>query len=494
MSNIPLTKYVDIVSGVAGAAVLPRREMIGRIFTSNVLVPPQSPLEFSSLNAVASHFGTTSEEYERAAKYFGWVSPVISTASKISYGRYAPAATAPQVHSNTTAKSLAAINELDDDTLTLTMGGYTAAMTGVDLSGSASIAAAMATLEALIQAEVYGGDLFTGATVVYDPTTNRITLTGGETGEADISVSGTVADVLGWTSGATVCYGSDAQTPTESLIASDSQSDNFGSFLFIPALSNSQIADVAEWNDAQNVKYQYCVPTTKANQGALSALVDTYSGTGVTIVVADFDEMAQMIVLAATPFERRNGVMTPMFKQFDFAATVTDEAESDQLDAARVNYIGRTQSAGRTVSFYQPAVLKGLSTDPLDMNTYGNEQWLKADAANQIMNLLLSQGQVTANDQGAALVGNALQETIDASVFNGIIASGKNMTNQQKAFITQATGDEYAWQQVQSIGYWYSVTITTDQVGGVTRYKATYLLIYGKADAIRKVEGTHALI
>lgn len=492
---IPVTRYVDITSGVAGASAVSVRDNIGRLFTSNALVPPQEPLEYSTLTAVGAQFGTSSEEYDRAALYFGWVSPLITKAPKISFGRYTPSATAPQVHGNTNAKSLATYTAISAGTLTLDMGGYEAEFTGIDLSGEVSLAAVAAAIELLIQGESYGGTMFTSATVDYVSGTRRFVLTGGDTGEAVISVSGTVADALGWTTGETVCYGSDAQEPVDALIASADQSDNFFTFLFMDTITNDQKLAIAEWVAAENVRFQYCVGTAAASAGTIQGVLDGQAGSGITITDSQYEEMCQMIVVAATDYERRNGVMSPMFKQFPtLEPTVTTETDADTYDAIRVNYIGQTQSAGQQVSFYQTGVLQGGDTDPLDINTYANEQWLKSASTAAILNLLLSQGQVSASGQGRALVLNALQSVVDDAVFNGVIVTEKELTNEQKAFVTLTTGDDTAWQQVQSIGYWMGVTITTDIVGGVTRYIAEYTLIYAKADAIRKVEGTHALL
>ena len=70
---IAFTKYVDIVSGVGGAEQVSLRELIGRLFTINPLVPTESLIEFTDLESVGIYFGTASEEFKRALFYFSFV-------------------------------------------------------------------------------------------------------------------------------------------------------------------------------------------------------------------------------------------------------------------------------------------------------------------------------------------------------------------------------------------------------------------------------------
>jgi transposase len=71
---------------------------------------------------------------------------------------------------------------------------------------------------------------------------------------------------------------------------------------------------------------------------------------------------------------------------------------------------------------------------------------------------------------------------------------GKELTNTQKAYITQITGDNTAWQRVQLNGYVLTVELSQQVINGATKYIAEYTLVYSKGDSIRKVEGRHILI
>lgn len=161
------------------------------------------------------------------------------------------------------------------------------------------------------------------------------------------------------------------------------------------------------------------------------------------------------------------------------------------MDSLRVNYYGRTQQAGQLIDFYQRGVLQGSVQDT---NIYANEMWLKDRAGADIMTLLLALPKISANDTGRSQVLGCLRNVIDMALTNGTISINKPLNYTQKTFITTITGDDTAWVQVQSQGYWLDAQIQEYTVDDRVEYKIVYLLVYAKDDVIRKVEGTHSLI
>ena len=82
---IPQKRYIDITSGVGGGASAGERELICRVMTKNLPIEGGSIREFSSLDAVANVFATSSDEYKFSAKYFGFVSKLITMPKNISF-------------------------------------------------------------------------------------------------------------------------------------------------------------------------------------------------------------------------------------------------------------------------------------------------------------------------------------------------------------------------------------------------------------------------
>lgn len=499
---IRFTKYVDIVSGVGGAVQVALRELIGRIFIINPLLPTKSFIEFTDLESVGIYFGTTSEEYLRASFYFAFVSKQITNAKKISFARWADVDTAPLIFGESANYLLADFTSIADGAFSLTLGPDTEIITGINFAGDLSLADVAATLEAAIQAANVAA-MWTGATVTYNAVNKRFEFVGGATGANAITVanagSGTeIAGLIGWLNPDTILSdGVVAESITDVLTESAGASNNFGSFLFQPAFTEDDIVEAATWADAQNVRFQFFHSVFEIDAQATYDAVKDIGATGIMIKDAstpdEYPEMMPMIILAATDYTRRNANQNYMYQQFAISSTVTDTQTSNDLDAIRMNYYGETQQAGRLLRFFQRGLLMGLATDPLDMNTFANEQWFKDAAGVAIMNLLLALSAVPANDIGRAQILGVIQGVIDQALFNATISVGKPINDTQKAFIESVTGDPDAWRQVQDIGYWIDALITEDQQNP-GEFVATYLLIYGKADTVRKVEGTHTLI
>lgn len=497
---ININNYVDITSGVGAGAVVARRDLIGRLFSDNNLLPPQTTLEFTSAAAVGAYFTTSSEEYLRSLEYFSWISKNLTRPQKIQFSRWVDVAVAPRIYGNVQTQTLGTWTAITAGSLGITIGADVNTFTALDFSSALSLSDVASILETAIQTKV--GTMWTSATVTYDATRGSFNFVGGSAVDAVITVQqgvgGTpIGNILGWLTGDTliVANGSAVESITDVLTESTSQSNNFGSFLFMPSLNLTQVTEAATWNKAQNVMFMYTVGVSSANYAAWSAALLGIGGTALTLsnTAGAYPEQMPMMIEAATNYDAVNSVQNYMFQQFPgMPAEVTTDALAASLNAARVNYYGRTQEAGQFIDFYQRGVLMGGATDPLDMNTYVNEIWLKDAATAAIMTLLLALAKVSANAQGRSQILAVLQSVINEALNNGTISVGKTLTETQKMFITEITGDPQAYYQVQTIGYWIDCVIVFDT--DLAAYKAVYELVYSKDDVIRKVEGTHVLI
>lgn len=499
--SISIKRYVEITSGVGGTDRVAARELILRLYTTNPLLPTNSEGVFTTAGDVGTYFGVTSEEYLRAVRYFGFISKSITAPGKISFGRYADADTAPQIYGARRSQSLSAWQNISDGSLRLTIGGTAINLTGLNFSAVTSLADVASTIQTAIRSNA--GAVFAGAVVSYDAIGQRFTFTGGATGPNTLAVGSTgtgtnLQTQLGWGLGAAVSDGVAAQSPVALLETSTENSNNFGSFAFIPTLTIDQHVANATWNAARNVDFMYLVPVTADQVEDYNAALIGIAGVAMTLVADDnveFDEQVPGTIMAATDYTRRNGVQNYMFQQFNLTPKVTTTAMANLLDPLRVNYYGRTQTAGQFIDFYQRGVLTGGATAPVDMNTYANEMWLKDRAATAFMNLLLILPRLPANEEGESQALATLQDPIDAALFNGTISVGKALTSAQKLYIGQQSGDPEAWRQVQNLGYWVNISVQSETtVDQRVEYKIVYVLIYSKDDAIRKVEGTHVLI
>lgn len=508
---IRFTKYINITSGVGAGTQVATRDLIGRLFTTNTLLPSNSYIEFDTAEEVGDYFGTSSEEFKRAEFYFSFISKNITAPKKISYARWVDEDTAPMIFGARLTVSLSALQAITNGSFTLTIGGTTNEVSGLNFSGAASLAAVAALIETGINAES-GGTMWSAATVEYDSTRGSFNFVGGSEVDAAISVSagttGTnIATTIGWLphsiNGSAGAIWSDGQTTesiTNVLTNSAEASDNFGSFLFMPPLTLDQITEASTWNSLQNVKFMFMSPVDGLENAELyyEALA-SYEGTGVTLSITSnqYPEQFPMMILAATDYNAANSTQNYMYQQtkdIPLTPSVTNTQDSDAYDALRTNYYGQTQTAGRSLSFYQKGILMGSATAPIDMNTYANEIWFKDAAGAALMTLFLALPKISANAQGVGQILSTLQSVINLALTNGTISINGILTDTQKLYINQITNDPKAWYQVQNLGYWVNCVIESVTNGDVIEYHAKYTLVYKKDDVVRKVDGTHILI
>lgn len=304
---ISISNYVDITSSVGGASIVPTRDLIGRLFTTNSLLPPQTLIEFSTATEVGSYFGTNSEEYLRAIAYFAWVSKNQTQPKNIQFARWVKAATAPMIYPvPANATTLAAWTSIANGSFILTMGGFTFSMSALSFTGAASLAAVATIIQTAIRSNTGGGAVWTTATVTYSSSSAGFLLVGGATDVVTnpivVSALGTGTDItpkglLGWVPQQTVtsngtyipgaiwARGSAAETVTETLTSSANASDNFGSFLFLNniGITLADVTAAATWNNTQNAKFMFVQAVTAANVGTWTTALSSIGGVGLTL-------------------------------------------------------------------------------------------------------------------------------------------------------------------------------------------------------------------
>jgi len=294
--SISLQRYVNINSVVGAGEVVNQRALVSRCFTGNTLLAPGNFLQFTTAADVGTFFGLNSEEYYRAAFYFGWISKNGLFPPFIQFARWVDVASAPLIRSipdenPDQAQSLATWVAITDGSFGITIGAEAYVLTALDFTGLSSLADVADYIETAVQAIGGASAQFTGSTITV--VGSGFLFTGGlavsnsavsiqqATGGTDISGIG----LLGWYPGDTytnnlfssVTYlanaswiaGSVVEAITSTLNASSSVSDNFGSFLFLNNLSLNlaEIEEAATWNTGavNNNKYLYVVPVVAAN-------------------------------------------------------------------------------------------------------------------------------------------------------------------------------------------------------------------------------------
>ena len=328
----------------------------------------------------------------------------------------------------------------------------------------------------------------------------------------------------------------EGESPEEAIVRINGLTNNFGGFMFVDSakFTVSQMEKVVEYVDGLDHKYEFgiafpCeVDASDSDSDSDEEIAGTtpigecnardfvkklskgqtlpeYAGTSVWLghntdedengaavevnsAIAAFMPLA---ILGAVRYDGNNTVTNYMYKQFagqKFTVDTVDEA--DEYDKYCVNYIGLVQANGDRKAFTQ----QGFNINGEAINTYCNEMWLKSEISTALLNLFLTTEVVEADADGQVLVTNTIASVVGRALNNGTIAIGKTLDDAQKTAIYQITQDNEAWRNVQDAGYYLTVTIRRVTENGKSFYKAFYLLVYSKDDAILKVEGQHALV
>ena len=503
-------RYIRIISGVGGGQQVAERTLAMRIITQNPQLSPGVVVEADNINAVESVFGQGSEEYRRAASYFGFVSKSITSPRMISFYRWLNSAVAPTVIGAVGVANIELLKTLSAAKINLKVDDAAPLEVTADLTTATTLTDVADLLQTAINTAATTPPIpqLQTCSVTYNTNTDQFTLTGGVTGQGLITPveSGDPEDLvplIGFGSGSSSSEGMAAQTPAEAVSASVKVSNNLGSIVIatpsVPMTIDEHKA-IAEWNKAQNNMYLYSLQLEAKDLSAMFAALGGIGGTCLNLRSSasnDFIDQAPCEIMAATDYDLPNATQNYMFYQFPARnITVKDDSTADIADASRTNYIGATQVNGQTLAFYQRGILCGGSTDAIDINIYANEIWLKSKLASLLMSALLSMPRVPANESGKNILLSVIQNGIDAAKTNGTISAGKDINIVQQQYITQVSGSDTAWRQVASIGYWVSIQFLsrvnpqTEQV----EWYAKYQLIYAKDDVIRAVEGNDILI
>lgn len=497
---IPIRRYVNIVSGVGGGVGVRQRELILRLFTQSRFISPGTVFEASDAANVGAVFGIGSPEYLRAVQYFSFVNPAISSPRNISFAAYRDAAGPSEIIGGNDAKVLASFTGMLPSPLVLSLGGVESTTASINLGTATTLADVASTVQAAIVA--LGGD-YIGATVQYAADgPNRFTIKLANSTNPGVKLSantGTLALLMELTesTGAINITSHSAMTPLDAFIQSLEVSNNFATFAYIPSVTLDEAVEVATYNASLNFHSQYHWSVSADNYLQWSeALISIPDNGGTLAKSGEFPELAWPSALASIRYDRRNAVLGPMYRQFPgLTASVNTELDANKYDAARINYMGQTSTAGQNIVFYQRGNLMGTGTAATDMGVNGNEIWMKDLAQSQLLSLQLSMPILAADDEGRGYVETILQGVVDKALFAGVISIGKPLTNVQKVYITNQTGQDDAWQKVASLGYYIDTQITTEvTTSGVTEYIISYQIIYAKKDQVRRIDGFHKLI
>lgn len=298
-----------------------------------------------------------------------------------------------------------------------------------------------------------------------------------------------------------VHFGDDV-TAVDAYILSRQFDKNFGSFS-IEGLQNegqTELTKLKDYHASYNVLHQLYIEVDSKTGIDAMPVYTTFKDVPMTGFIlsetaGEHKAVIPAALIDATDFEGRNTVNQVMYRQ---ASGMTPDVDNDidkfRLDGQLVNYYGLTSVNATPLAFFQKGNLMGGVADPRDMMVAACEQWIKGKIASDLINTLVA-SRIPANLDGRTRIRTIITNgAVQAALRSGAIIKLKELTQLQKEAILDMTGDELAAMDVFNNGFWLDVEIRTVVVDGIEEKHAHYVLIYSKADFVRRIVGSNNLI
>lgn len=453
---IDISTYIPVNSSVQN--ILSGRKIFAGIgLTINPLIPTTTPiLQFTSSSAVSAYFGSSSNEYAAAVKYFATSTSATSKPQYIYFGKYVLDAIAPYLRSgvvSNTATKLTALQAITAGVMTVTVNGVAYSTTGIDLSAAASLTAVATALTTAIRtanAALVTADF----TITWDATFKQFVASIPGTGATKTmnyfsSVSTNLATILQFTlaQNAVLSQGQNATSPADNMTnLSVGFTDQF-SIIFVDTLGGD-LDDtinfgVATWVSAQGDRYSHFL---WSNEVALESQSDTTSiwyqvnQAGLNNI-SIFDEVlynnsdrafAAAGIFASVDLTQPNSAITLAFKtQTGLLPSVTSTAIAQILDGPgtvnpngkSINYYGNVGIGGTNnqVNWFYGSYTTGKWTY---IDNLVAQIWIAIQFQTSLANLFGSVGQVPNDPDGQGQIRSVLTAAANDCITNGIIAVG----------------------------------------------------------------------
>lgn len=429
ISSLPISNIVAVSVQLTPAAAQAQslRDLLV-LGTSGIIDTFERYRSYASIAALALDFGTTTDEYKAALKWFSQ-SP---QPTQLYVGRWVNAAAKGGLRCGTISSSA----QLMSAWTPITNGGFKYAkdggaetnVTGLNFSAATSLNGVAAIIQAALS----------GVTCVWNASYQRFEFESTTTGAtsavaflvaptAGTNISAQLAGTVG-SSGAYVYVGQAAETADAAVALYDNVLGQRWYGLNIPAATDSDHLLVAAFIEAANNKHIYGITTQSAGVLVAATTSDIasvmkaagyrrsmvqYSSTDANAVVS---AMARILT---TDYNGNATVITLKFKQ---EPGVTAET----LNASQVAAC-RAKNANIFVLYNNDTAIlqEGVMCDGTFVDIVTGTDWLAVTIQTAIYNLLYtSTTKIPQTDQGMQILTSACEAVCIQAVLNGLLAPG----------------------------------------------------------------------
>lgn len=457
---IPASQIVQITPRIirAGGNEL---SISGLLLTDNANAPFPALLSFTSSADVGSYFGTDSVEYKLANKYFLGYDNSFKKPDILYIARRAKTALSAMLIGSVINTTMDKLKAVTDGSMSIQLNDTVETVEGLDFSDTDTFSDVANKVQEKLAA------LVQGTTCTYS-SDGRFKITIGTSGKAGKVLTATkaadgtdVSGMLGLTadSGAIESAGADAMTPQQQMDEIINQGTNWVSFTTVEPLTKDEIIGYSQWCNDQNLEYLFVAWSEDASlvqNGKVSDIVTGIQDNSGTALIYGTAEYAVFImsIAASIDWDRHNGTVNyAMLSQSGLAATVTDQATANTLQAQHVNYYGRYATRAEDFIF----LFKGEVTGPYAyLDAYVNTIWLRNTIQLALMIGLTQAGRVPYNDEGYAKVRSWMADPIAKALNNGVINTDVDLNQQQLSEVYAEAGTDITM-ALKNNGYYLQI-------------------------------------
>lgn len=429
MQSLPVSRLINVaVQLTPSAAQAQNLSTLLILGSSEVVDPVERYRDYSSLDAVATDFGTTAAEYLAAALWFEQ-SP---QPNSLKIGRWAAAATKGLLRGaplSAAQQALANFTSVASGGFTYTKNGGSATnVTAINLSSATNLNGVASLITAAL----------TGATLVWNAAFSRFELTSSTTGTTSsisfLSAPGSGTDIsaiLGMTAASSGAYRADGIAAETAVAAATLFDSNYGQAWYALTICGAVNADhlaVAAYIEGTNTKHLYGVTTQEAG----SLVAATTSDIGYQLKQLDYDKTlvqysssnAYAVVSAlaralTVDYTGNNTTITLMYKQEPgIAAEAINATQAQALADKNVNVLVRYNNDTAIIQH-------GVCASGTFVDIVTGTDWLAVTLQNSLYNLLYtSVTKIPQTDAGMQLLATTADSVCAQAVVNGLLAPG----------------------------------------------------------------------
>lgn len=462
---IPASRIVSVIPRLiqAGGTDL---EINGMVLSKNALIPMSSiAIEFASAADVGAYFGTTSDEYTAAKKYFLGYTNSFRKPTTLVIARRVDTALSAWTRGAKYSGTLATLKAVTNGGMVLTINGTTITLENLDFSACTSFSDVAGVIQTAAVA------VLPGVTVAYSSLTGAFTITSPTAGAASTiaytasPTAGTdLATLLCLTSsaGAVLSQGSAILSVADNMSAIKAVTDNWVSFTTLWAVDSTEALALSQWATDQGVDYLYvCWSTESAlkTSGSTDSIADVLTSNGVSATCGIYGTleyaMLIMAVGASIDWNRVNGVVAyAQRNQSGLSASVDSDADAEIILAKTWNIYGNY--ATRNDNFLR--LYNGcMFGDYKFIDPYINAVWLKNVIQESVMVGLGQVNRVPYTPAGYTLIKAWLTDPVVRARKNGVIDVGVTLSESQKAQLYSEAGLDIS-DELFTNGYYVQVS------------------------------------